>query len=375
MTISLRIAPGFWFLMGLMAFQMGCAPKSDEVPLQPEKVHPVRAMVLKPGHKLQEVLEISGPVDPVRGVDLAAETAGTVVDLVNDKGATLNKGEIILTQDRTILAAELAAAQADLVPLEFNKEKMRALYTAQKISEFEMLQAENACAQGQARVKTNRRRFEQAAISAPFAGVVVDRFVELGQYLLPAQKAVRFIDPFTLKLVGYVSDKDVGRVQVGRSCPVWLGTGNESATGTVSYVSCEADLQNGKFKVEIEIPNPELKLNSGVIGRTRLPLTSTAKVVIPRDAVLHDLSGSVVFLAHGSRAQRQAVTLGSDQGAIVSVLKGLDLGDTLIIRGQRDLREGNQIGISEWSVSPDGTMPGDPDALRGNQGNSDLERP
>ena len=107
----------------------------------------------------------------------------------------------------------------------------------------------------------------------------------------------------------------------------------------------------GKFAVEIEIPNPDLRWQSGVIGRARLPKHRTADVVaVPRDAVLPGRAGPSVFVVEGDRARRRQVELGADQGLMVVVDRGLEPGEQLVVRGQRDLRDGSLVAVTETAT-------------------------
>ncbi len=361
MNVSARI---LWLGLVLALTLSGCSRRDSTPVAEVEKAHNVRVLVLGPRSTVKQEIEISGPVSPVRGTDLAVEEAGVVLHIIRDKGDEVAKGDLILEQERTLLAAELEAAEADLKTREFDLKQMRRLFEAGKISRLELLQNENGHAQAAARVKTARRRFERAALTAPFAGVVVGRFVEPGQYLLPAQKAVRVIDPDTLKLNGFLTERQVGQVAPGQTCRVLMGDSGRVAQGTVGFISCEADLQTGKFPVEVVIPNLERELRSGVIGRARLTGSSVEAVAIPRDVVLSGLTGATVFVVHQGRAVRRSVTLGPGRGLMVAVREGLAPGDTLIVRGQRALRDGNRVAITEWSTAPDGSLPADPQVVR-----------
>ncbi len=354
-----------WPVLALVLVLAGCGDRASGPVDQQEKPHNVRALVLGPRSGITRFIEVSGPVVPVRGTNLAAEEAGAVVEITRDKGDAVQEGDILLAQDRTLLAAELEAAKSALETSAFNLDKMRKLFDAGKISRLELLQSEDAHAQADARARTARRRYDRAAVTAPFAGVVVDRFVELGQYLLPGQETVRVIDTHILKLTGYLTADQVGRVGLGTRCEVVCGDGQPATDGTVRFISREADLKTGKFKLEVEIPNPDGDLLSGVIGRARIPGDRVQGMVIPRDVVLTGLTGSTVFVARGGRAVRRPVALGQGQGLMVSVEEGLAPGDTLIVRGQRALRDGNRIAITEWSDAPDGSLPSDPGVVHG----------
>jgi len=201
-------------LMGFLLLAVGCAQQEGDGVAPVEKARNVRALVLRGGGQIEQLMEIAGPVTPLRGTDLAAEGAGTVVALPVAKGAAVAAGEAVVVQDRVALAAEMEAAKADLKVREFDHEKLVQLFDAGKISRFELLQAERDLAQARSRLKTATHLHARAAISAPFAGLLVDRYIELGQYVLPGQKVARVIARDTLKLTGYLTDLQVAQAML-----------------------------------------------------------------------------------------------------------------------------------------------------------------
>lgn len=352
------------FLLVTLFHLAGCAgPNQEEI--DQEVSLNVRVLVLE-SESLTEYFEVSGPVAPVRGTDLSAEESGRVVALTSAKGAIVSAGDAIIKLDRTLLEAEMEAAAAALAADEFNTDKLRQLFAAEKISENEMLAAENQLAQAKARSQVSKERFERTTIRAPFDGIVSDRFVELGQLVVPGLAVVRVIDPYALKLQAYLTEEQVRWVKSGDNAALELGEQKTNAEGTVSWVSMEADLLTGKYKVEIEIPNAQLLYRSGVIGRARLPKRIVEGVVTsPRDAIVPGRVGPTAYVVNGGRARLRRLTLGGTQGLMVEVTAGLAVGDSLIVRGQRELRDGNLVTVVEVAESPDGSLASDPQAIRG----------
>jgi RND family efflux transporter MFP subunit len=308
-----------------------------------------------------EYFEVAGPVVPVRAADLGAQESGPVVAIAVAKGEAVPAGGLIVEQERSILAAERDAAEASLAQQAYNVDKVRQLHEAGKVSRIELLAAESQYAEAESRAEVSRERWERAGISAPFAGVVVDRHVELGELVAPGQRVARVIDPYTLKIEAFLTDAQVGWVHRGDPAEVLLGAATEAAVGEVTFVSPEADRMSGKFAVEIEIPNRELRWRSGVIGRARLPKHETrGAVAIPRDAVLPGRAGPSAFVVEENRARRRQLSLGPYQGLMVVVHDGLQVGDRLVVRGHRDLRDGSLVAVTEVASAPDGSLPTDP---------------
>jgi len=353
---------GLVLLTALTVLLGGCQEEEAMVD-KVETPRNVRVLVLEP-QAMDQYFEVSGPVAPVRGTVLSAQESGPVVDIRVAKGAWVKAGAVILEQDRAILAADKASAAAELSTQAYNVDKVRQLFEAGKVSRMELLQAESAYEGALSRADISAKRHERAAITAPFAGIVTDRYVELGQMMGPGLPAVRLIDPSVLKLETYLTDVQVQWVRPGQSAVVELGKRGTSAKGAVTWVGLEADRQTGKFMLEIEIPNPDGTLFSGVIGRARLQKARVEDaLLVPRDAVLSGPDGPMVFVTDGQNVRRRNIKLGQSQGLMVAVLEGLAPGDSLVVRGQREVREGGRVRVTQLADRTDGSRTDDPQEI------------
>lgn len=349
------------FMVGAMS---GCREEAPEN--TGETPRNVRVLELAPD-SLAEYFEITGPVTPVRGTDISAQESGPVVKIMVKKGEAIKAGRSILKLERNLLEADMESARMALKTEEYNLDKVQQLFDAGKLSRIELLNSQSSHQAAKSRAAISEERFQRAQIKAPFDCVLADRYVELGQMVMPGQPVVRCIDPFTLKLEGYLTGTQIGWAEVGTPAAVILGDRSMPASGTISWVGLEADRNTGKFKVEVEIPNPDLDLRSGVIGRARIEKNISRDVVtIPRDAVMEGRHGPEVFTVVAERARRIPITLGPDQGPMVIVTGGLVAGDLLVVRGHRELVDNSLVKVTEKSAAKDGSIESDPQVTGGN---------
>jgi membrane fusion protein (multidrug efflux system) len=331
---------------------------SAEVP------HNVRVLELQT-NDLQEYLTISGPVRAKRATDVSTEEMGVVQALPRDKGALVRKNDVLVMLDRELLDAQRRSAEATVELQEFNETRIRKLQQAKSVSESELREVETLLEQSRRAAEIARLRYERAAVKAPFDGVVADRYVEVGQLVTAGSPVARVVDPFVLTLEGWVTEKDVRWTREGVSALVALDGSDAPVEGKVRWVSIEADPGTGKFAVEIDVPNPDLQLRLGVVGRARVVKTVHENVIaIPRDALVESPTGTAVYVVEGDRAQPREVALGPDQGVMVVVRRGLQAGDRLVVRGQRELSPGSRVHVQEIAENPDGTISTDPVVVR-----------
>jgi membrane fusion protein (multidrug efflux system) len=336
-----------------------CAPGGDaETPPAPPRN--VRVMTLAPT-TLTEYFAMSGPVFPVRGTDISAEESGTVWAIPHDKGERVKAGDVLVELDRRQLAAERESARSSLELQDYSVDKVRRLFEAGKISRQELLAAEALYEQALAQSRIADLRHDRAAVKAPFAGLVADRYVELGQLVAAGTPVARVIDPFTLKLQGSLTEEEVRWLREGAPTEVRLDGYDKPLPGVVHWVGFEADPKNGKFKVEIHIDNQDLALRAGVVGRAQvLKQVHRNVLAVPRDAIVSHRQGVSVYVVEGDSAVVRPVQLGPDQGLMVVVTEGLQAGEKLVVRGQRDLVPGVKVRVTEEASAPDGSIGEDP---------------
>jgi multidrug efflux system membrane fusion protein len=150
-----------------------------------------------------------------------------------------------------------------------------------------MAQTQSAYEAARAGASTMNIQLADTKIKAPFAGVVDERYANLGDYMQIGNKCAMVVAPEPFLAVGTVSEDVVGQVAPGNKVHVKLVTG-ETVEGTVRFVATHADAATRTFRIEVEIPNPDAKLKSGV---------SADIMIIPNRLVpAHKISSGILVL-------------------------------------------------------------------------------
>ena len=108
---------------------------------------------------------------------------------------------------------------------EYNENRTRNLYEANSVSGQEMLLAATQLERAKATARIAELRFARAAVAAPYAGLVTERYVEVGQQVMAGTPVARIVDPYTLKLAAYASDRQVRNLEEGAPVTMILGRG------------------------------------------------------------------------------------------------------------------------------------------------------
>ncbi len=112
---------------------------------------------------------------------------------------------------------------------------------------------------------------DNTRVAAPFDGILDRLPVEIGAYLQGGDEVARLLEQDPIVFVGYVSQQERHRLVLGDRGIAYLGTGLV-AEGEVTYIAVEPDPITRTYKVELQIPNPDGSLVSGITAELRIPV-------------------------------------------------------------------------------------------------------
>ena len=144
----------------------------------------------------------------------------------------------------------------------------------------------------EAAVASAERELERLTIEAPFSGILETDAAELGTLLQPGSPCATVIRLDPIKLVGFVPEADVDRVTVGARVGARLATGRE-VLGTVTFVGRSADPTTRTFRVEAEVPNPDLSIRDNQTVEMLVETEGRPAHLIPQSALTLDDEGAL----------------------------------------------------------------------------------
>ena len=123
----------------------------------------------------------------INGVDVNSEASGNVVKIDFESGQYVEKDEPLITIDDSVDQATLKFNQAELTLKELNYKRQTDLFKRGATPSSSVDEAKANLQQAQANVEQTEAQINQKHISAPFAGRLGIRQVNLGQYITPGQ--------------------------------------------------------------------------------------------------------------------------------------------------------------------------------------------
>lgn len=236
--------------------------------------------------EVMRTIVVNGKTAPARIVTLAAETDGRVEFIGAERGASLERGDVLVRLDRRDRAARLAQAKALVRQREVEFEARERLKSDSYVSEAQLQEAIALLESARADLTRAQLDLEYMTIRAPFAGALQSRTVEIGDFVKRGDPIATYVDNRTIIVSANVSEFDARAVEVGETAEARLATG-EVVRGRIRYVAPVADEATRTFTVELEVENRDGLLRAG----------GTAELRIPAEVVLaHRISPSLLTL-------------------------------------------------------------------------------
>ncbi len=351
MQCAWRLALAF----GLCAGCKADAPAATEPPPPP-----VHAKTLEP-EAITPTSTSTAEILAKRQSEMRSETSGRVVAVFVEAGDRVEGAEVLLRLDvgRTtsaVQAAQAAVAQSDarLDQAQRERDRTERLVQTGGLPKQRLDDASDAVRMAsaardaaRAEAKLARRGLTEAVVRAPFGGTIVERAIEVGEWVAPGSPLLTLADTTLLKARVYLDPREALDVSVGSNVEVTVfARPGEAFRGRVVRVGEVINPRTRRLPVEIEIDDPETRLRPGLVARFTVE-TGDPKLVllVPLEGVFERFGRQHVYVIEDGIARRQAVVIGSVRGGFAEIKEGLKVGDTVVIKGVARVVDASKVLI------------------------------
>ena len=198
----------------------------------------------------------------------------------------------------------------------------------------------------QAAVARARTEIDRLQIAAPFDGVLETDTAELGSLMQPGGLCATVIQLDPIKVVGFVPETEIGRVEVGAMAGARLSEGPD-VQARVTFLSRSADPTTRTFRVELTVPNPDLAIRDGQTAEILIQSQGVMAHLLAASALTLDDNGTlgVRIIDADSTAQFRPVTVLRDTPEGVYVTGLPDQADIITV-GQEFVTDGVVVAPS-----------------------------
>jgi membrane fusion protein (multidrug efflux system) len=352
-------------LMSALALgSAGCRTSSAEPQHEsnkPEAAAPIAVkQVAAQDLKFPRTLTLSGSLIGSEEAKVAAGAAGKVVSTHVERGAVVRKGAVLAKLDARAVGAQAqeAAAQVDSLKAQqaqaaLDCERTDTMFKKGAISKAEYDRSRTQCetskfavSAAEARKTLTAEALRDTQITAPFSGMIVERFVSAGEYVRPDSPVVELVDVDALRVELTVPEADVPLVKQGM--PVDFRTAADDSGpayhGTVRYVGPSVRKQTRDAIIEAAVQNAGHDLRPGMFVTARLALGEQTLPAVPVSAVRVDGTARHVFVVtEQKRVEDRLVQVADTQRGLVPIVSGVKAGEQVVIDVTPELRDGARV--------------------------------
>ena len=311
----------------------------------------------------ETVLPSIGSLTAVQGVTIATELPGKVVKIVFTPGSRVKKGDLLLRQDTSSEEAQLPGTEAFLTLSNRNLSRAKSLIAEEMISQSQLDTAQANFQQAQAAVDNLRSQIAKKTVRAPFSGRLGIRLVNLGQSLREGDAIVSLQTLSPIYVDFQLPQQYLNQVRQGLPVRVTAdGLPDRQLTGKITAINPQVNVATRSIGVQATLQNAEELLRPGMFVSIEVVLPKLQTVLsIPATAVLYAPFGDSVFIIEEKQTEdgkkylalrQQFIRLGEKRGDFVSVLSGLNAGESVVSTGVFKLRNG-QVVVVDNSLAPE----------------------
>jgi HlyD family secretion protein len=360
--------------------------------------------------RISEPLEQVADVISSIQLDVPVKTGGDVIQVLKQRGDTVRKGEVILRLDPTdvMLGMEkaeigmngtqqqMAKAREDLAnskqdlrngitklestirDTEKNYNKLRNDYDMGLVNKFQVEQLEtqlnnlkldlassrqklstlestNSLAQleqglqsAQVSLREANRTLSNLEVKASVSGVLTELPVEVGMTLSPGFRAAQIQQLDPIKIKAELTEEAASLVRGKQEMLFYIPGSTEKLKGKISYLADVMSAQSKSFTLELEVPNAARSLKPGT--KVQVLLTEEQDQVVPTVptlSVVREGGDTFVFVLKGDIVEKRKVELGRLNETVQEVLSGVAEGEQLVISGQHQLKDQEQVQLTQ----------------------------
>jgi len=282
---------------------------------------------------------------------ILARVTGVVQTLLAEEGDHVETGDPLLKVDNDEYRYRLEQASAATANLRSRYERMEKMMKEELATEEEFQAVRSELASAEANEGLARLALSYTTVTAPFSGQITNRLVDVGQNLMVGDPVMVMADFEPLLARVHVPSREFNKLQQNQEVNLVLDSSGARLTGRIKLISPVIDPASGTIKLTIEVAEYPAGTRPGDFAQVQIVTEKRDDVtLVPRIAVLSDKGESVVYTMTGDEiptAERRIVEIGFTDDHHAQILSGLAVGEPVVVKGQRSLKNGSPVKVLE----------------------------
>jgi len=317
--------------------------KTNEIPVE---VLDVQAQ------QFRHYFEVKANVEAVKLAMISPETPGQIKNIFVSEGQNVNKGDILLKQNASVVEGQIRSIQTQLNLAETTYNKQKELWLEKHVgSEIQYLQAKTQYESLQEQLKTLQAQLDMSDIKAPFGGIVDKINIKEGELASPGMQIIALVNLNKMKFIGDVSETYLPVIHKGDSVDITFSTyPNLKLREPIYRTGNIINPANRTFNIEIRSQNIHNQLKPNMISTIKInDYTKDSALIVPSIIIKKDFEKQFIFIAEKNDtmtfARKVFVETGRSYKDQTVITKGINIGTNVIIKGYNIVSNGSPINI------------------------------
>lgn len=332
------IGAGYKYYTTHHVTQMEETPTAASTPAK-RNILNVNGHILVP-QSLTDDISMTGNLLPDEVVDLTFETSGKIVEINFKEGTAVRKGDLLAKVNDKPLVAQLARYEAQLKLAQDRVYRQSALLEKDAVSQEAYEQARTELAKLNAEIEIINSNIALTELRAPFDGVIGLRNVSEGAYASPSVVIAKLTKISPLKIDMFIPERYADQIKIGTPLTFTVEGQNTTYRASVYAKESEVDMATRTLAVRATYPNTNGRLMPGRFISARIRMQDIPNAIaIPTEAIVPEMGVDKVYTYRNGKAHAVTVKTGLRTDALIHIVEGLSVGDTIITSGTLQLRE------------------------------------
>lgn len=287
-----------------------------------------------------------GVIEEENSAALSFPVAGTLSRVCVDEGDRVRKGDLLAELDPTSARQTFDAARAALEQASDASERLQQLYDAKSLPEIKWIEAQTRLQQARSAFAIAEKNLADCRLYAPFAGVVGQRRMSVGETALPGVPALTLLETAAVKVRFSVPEQEIAALTADSRIRVVV-----PALGETPFVAgrpekgAVANPAAHTYDVRASLENRDQRLLPGMVCRvTVTPQSAVEEFALPARAVQQTGDGGrFVWRVEGDSVVRADVRTGRFVGNDIVIEEGVRTGDRIVIDGMQKIGQGSKV--------------------------------
>ena len=339
------------------------------------------AVVRAVRENLQTDVTLQGEFIPYQDIMVHAKVSGYVSMIKVDIGDRVKQGELLATLEIPELQDNINKAKASLSATEQEIDKAQADYSnldqiyqrladvakahptlvaqqdldTAKSKEVAALGALGAAQQHRDEAQAELGRLNTLAayenITAPFDGIITNRFADLGSLIQAGTSSdtqslplVQLAQDSLLRLRFPVPEAQTPLIENGKKVEITVPALDRTFIGRIIRYAWLINRSTRTMTTEVDVENPQGVIKAGMYASVKLPLrVANQALAVPLQALTIGDSPTVMVLAKDGRLEERKVKVGIRTAEKAEIVSGLEEGDPVVVGNRAGLDAGEKV--------------------------------